>query len=745
MTQTETAATKSIEQIIATELSVTRNQVWSAIRLLEGGATVPFIARYRKEATGGLSDIHLRMLAERLEELKDLEARRNEILSAIESQGKLNDTLKAALLGAETKIKLEDLYLPFTTRKQTKAQEARDAGLQPLAQAILRDPQQSPEMLAAGYVAPLKGVPDAKAALDGARAILIETFSQDPELAGRLRERLWNSGWLITKKIGRDEEAAAKFSDYFDFREPIRQIPPHRILAILRGRKEAVLELHFATEGFRDYDDSKSEADADYILEIAGHFSFLAKGRPGDRWILETIRHAWKYGLRIRLELDLLMRLKQKGEKEAIKVFVDNLKTLLLAPPAGARTVLGLDPGFRTGVKAAAVDPTGRVLETAVIYPHPPQESLLQAAKIFLELIEKHKVELVAIGNGTASRETDAFIGAQLAHQPNLGAQKVTVSEAGASVYSASALATEELPLLDVTLRGAVSIARRLQDPLAELVKIDPKAIGVGQYQHDVNQNKLAAALQGVVEDCVNSVGVDINTASASLLSYVSGLSKKIAEAIVTHRNAHGPFKNRRQFLDLPEFRPKTFEQAAGFLRIKNGDNPLDASAVHPESYPVVERILSAHQKAIGSVIGDSRFLHSLKARDYADEHFGVPTIEDILAELEKPGRDPRPEFTAPAFKENIRAIGDLKQGMILEGIVTNVTNFGAFVDIGVHQDGLVHISQMSETFVQDPKELVQTGQFVKVKVLEIDAARRRISLSMKIFYSKPSRVRRPD
>ena len=733
----------SIEHILANELSVTSRQVWAAIKLLDGGATVPFIARYRKEATGGLTDTHLRMLSDRLEYLRELESRRVEVLHSIEEQGKLSENLKVLIQKAATKAELEDLYLPFRPKKQSKAQSARDRGLEPLAESLLKNPSLFPEVEALKFLSPDKDVPDIASALSGAKDILAERFSENSVLLGALRNKFWNEGWMVSKKkeIKIQNPEAEKFSDYFGFREAIRSIPSHRVLALLRGRKENILDVTLVTDGYAEFSSDKAGTDAEYIHAVAQHFQVESQKRPSDAWLMAAVIYAWKYKIRIHLEIDLFLKLREKAEEEAIRVFAENLRSLLLAAPAGSRVTMGLDPGFRTGVKVAVVGTAGQVLETAVIYPHPPEERRMDAIKILTGFIKKYQVELVAIGNGTASRETDAFVSDFAKRDPELHFSKVIVSEAGASVYSASALASEELPAMDVSLRGAVSIARRLQDPLAELVKIDPKSIGVGQYQHDVSQFRLGKMLHHVVEDCVNAVGVDVNTASAALLSYVSGLSKRAAENLVQRRNTQGLFKSRLQFLTIPDFGSKTFEQAAGFLRIHGGENPLDISAVHPESYPVVEKILSRTSKSMDELLGNHAILSSLKPEEFMDETVGAPTVRDILLELEKPGRDPRPEFRTAAFREDVTRLEDLKPGMTLEGTVTNVANFGVFVDIGVHQDGLIHISELSDQFVRDPQEVVKTGQVVRVRVLEIDRDRKRISLSMKRGSSKPARV----
>ncbi|HMW29508.1 MAG TPA: Tex family protein [Plasticicumulans sp.] len=716
----------NLSQTIATELAVRPAQVEAAVRLLDEGATVPFIARYRKEVTGGLDDTQLRTLEERLGYLRELEDRRAAVLASIGEQGRLTDALRADILAADTKTRLEDLYLPYKPKRRTKAQIAREAGLAPLAETLLADPQQAPEALAAGFVAPDRGVADVKAALDGARQILMETFAEDAELLGRLRERLWSEGVLASRLVDGRQDEGAKFSDYFDFAEPLHKVPSHRALALLRGRNEGVLTLGLdlpVAEG------QPHPAEA----MIAARFGVRALGRPADAWLTESVRWAWKIKLSSALDTELKNRLREAAETEAIRVFATNLKDLLLAAPAGPRAVLGLDPGLRTGCKVAVVDATGKLLATETIHPHVPHQRWDEALAKLAVLCRTHAVALVAIGNGTASRETDRLVAELIRREPGLGLGKIVVSEAGASVYSASELAALEFPGLDVSLRGAVSIARRLQDPLAELVKIEPKAIGVGQYQHDVNQTQLARSLDAVVEDCVNAVGVDVNTASVPLLTRVSGLNATLARNIVAWRDANGAFRNRAQLLKVPRLGDKTFEQAAGFLRIAHGDNPLDRSAVHPEAYPVVERILKRAGRDIGGVLGDTGFLRGLRPEQYTDGRFGVPTVRDIIAELEKPGRDPRPEFRTAAFREGVEDLKDLEADMVLEGVVTNVTNFGAFVDIGVHQDGLVHVSCLSEKFVKDPHQVVRAGDVVRVKVLEVDVKRRRIALTMRL------------
>lgn len=720
---------KSISSRLAAELSVREAQVAATIDLIDGGATVPFIARYRKEATGGLDDTQLRTLAERLVYLRELDERRVSILGSISEQGKLSPELEAALYAADNKTALEDLYLPYKPKRRTKAQIAREAGLVPLADGLLTDPSQDPNVAAAAYVNAEAGVADAKAALDGARAILIERFAEDAELLGQLREKLWNEGELVGQVVAGKENEGAKFSDYFEHREAIRATPSHRALALLRGRNEGVLSL---TLKYQPDETPITERSA-YEQLIAARFGVRDAGRPADKWLLDTVRLCWRAKIFLSLELELVSRLKDAADAEAIKVFADNLHDLLLAAPAGQRATLGLDPGLRTGCKVAVVDGTGKLLDTATIYPHEPRRDWDRSLAVLGALCARHRVDLIAIGNGTASRETDKLAQELIRAYPQLGMTKIVVSEAGASVYSASELAAREFPDLDVSLRGAVSIARRLQDPLAELVKIDPKSIGVGQYQHDVNQSQLARALDAVVEDCVNAVGVDVNTASAPLLTRISGLNATLAANIVSYRDQNGAFRNRKQLLKVPRLGDKTFEQAAGFLRIRDGDNPLDGSAVHPEAYPVVEQIVLKTGREMKSLLGDSGFLKTVKAVDYTDERFGLPTVMDILRELDKPGRDPRPEFKTATFQDGVEDIKDLQPGMVLEGVVTNVANFGAFVDIGVHQDGLVHISALSNKFVDDPRKVVKAGDVVKVKVMEVDAARKRIALTMRL------------
>ena len=717
----------SIEHRIAQDIAAKPDQVRAAVALLDEGATVPFIARYRKEVTGGLDDTQLRLLEERLRYLRELEERRGAVLASIEEQGKLSDALKNDILAADTKARLEDLYLPYKPKRRTKAQIAREAGLEPLATALREDPTLGPEAFAEGFVDAGKGVADVRAALDGARAILMESIAEDAHLVGELRDWLWDKGQIRARVVEGKENEGAKFRDYFDHVEPIGKIPSHRLLALMRARNEGVIELEL--QPALDAEQGHLEGEG----RVAAHAGILDRGRPADAWLRETVRLTWRVKLHLHLTLDLFGRVREGAEDEAIRVFGENLKDLMLAAPAGARTVMGLDPGIRTGVKVAVVDATGKLLATETIYPHEPKRQWNESLVALAKLCKQHGVDLIAIGNGTASRETDKLAGELIKKLPEAKLSKVVVSEAGASVYSASETAAKEFPNLDVSLRGAVSIARRLQDPLAELVKIEPKAIGVGQYQHDVNQVKLARALDAKVEDCVNAVGVDVNTASAALLSRVAGLSASVAENVVKHRDANGPFANRRALLKVPWLGDKAFEQCAGFLRVPNGDNPLDASAVHPEAYPVVERIIARCGREVRNVIGDTGFLRGLKPEQYTDDRFGVPTVRDILKELEKPGRDPRPEFVAPSFADGVEYLKDLKPGMILEGRVTNVAAFGAFVDIGVHQDGLVHVSALSHNFVKDPRDAVKAGDIVKVKVMEVDLPRQRIGLSMRL------------
>ncbi|MFJ9667880.1 Tex family protein [Streptomyces sp. NPDC101219] len=721
-----TPPTGSIEGRIAEELGVRERQVRAAVELLDGGSTVPFIARYRKEATEMLDDAQLRAVEERLRYLRELEDRRTAILESVREQGKLTEELQARIRGAETKARLEDVYLPYKPKRRTKAQIAREAGLEPLAEGLLGDPGVEPLAAAAAFVDADKGVADPQAALDGARAILTERFSEDADLIGELRERMWVRGRLAARVREGKEEAGAKFADYFDFAEPFTDLPSHRILAMLRGEKEEVLDLVLEPE-------EPTDGPSSYEGVVAHRFGIADRGRPGDKWLLDTVRWAWRTRILVHLGIDIRLRLRTAAEDEAVRVFAANLRDLLLAAPAGTRATIGLDPGFRTGVKVAVVDATGKVVATDVIHPHVPANRWDEAIARLARLSKEHAVELIAIGNGTASRETDKLAGELISRHPELKLTKVMVSEAGASVYSASAFASQELPDMDVSLRGAVSIARRLQDPLAELVKIDPKSIGVGQYQHDLSEVKLSRSLDAVVEDCVNGVGVDVNTASAPLLARVSGITSGLAENIVAHRDGNGPFRSRGELKKVPRLGPKAYEQCAGFLRIRGGDDPLDASSVHPEAYPVVRRMVRSTGQEVSSLVGNTGVLRSLRAEDFVDETFGLPTVGDILKELEKPGRDPRPAFRTAAFKEGVEKISDLSSGMVLEGVVTNVAAFGAFVDVGVHQDGLVHVSAMSKTFVKDPRDVVKPGDIVKVKVLDVDIPRKRISLTLRL------------
>ncbi|MET7686094.1 Tex family protein [Streptomyces sp. NPDC005423] len=738
MTTPEALAAGSIEGRIAEELGVRERQVRAAVQLLDGGSTVPFIARYRKEATEMLDDAQLRTLEERLRYLRELEERRTAILDSVREQGRLTGELEARIRGAETKARLEDIYLPFKPKRRTKAQIAREAGLEPLADGLLGDPTVDPLAVAAGFVDAGKGVADAQAALDGARAILTERFAEDADLIGELRERMWVRGRLAAKVREGKEEAGAKFADYFDFAEPFTALPSHRVLAMLRGEKEEVLDLVLEPE-------EATEGPSSYEGTVAHHFRIADRGRPADKWLLDTVRWAWRTRILVHLGLDLRLRLRTAAEDDAVGVFATNLRDLLLAAPAGTRATLGLDPGFRTGVKVAVVDATGKVVATDVIHPHVPANRWDEALAKLAVLAARHAVELIAIGNGTASRETDKLAGELIAAHPELKLTKVMVSEAGASVYSASAFASQELPDMDVSLRGAVSIARRLQDPLAELVKIDPKSIGVGQYQHDLSEVKLSRSLDAVVEDCVNGVGVDVNTASAPLLSRVSGISSGLAENIVAHRDSNGPFTSRAQLKGVARLGPKAYEQCAGFLRIRDGSDPLDSSSVHPEAYPVVRRMVKTAGSEVASLIGNTSVLRSLRPDDFVDEKFGLPTVTDILRELEKPGRDPRPAFRTATFKDGVEKISDLESGMVLEGVVTNVAAFGAFIDIGVHQDGLAHVSALSRTFVKDPRSVVKSGDIVKVKVLEVDIPRKRISLTLRLDdEAAPAQPRRP-
>ncbi|MGA3541127.1 Tex family protein [Micromonosporaceae bacterium DT194] len=723
--------TTSVDQRIAEELGVRTDQVRAAVELLDGGATVPFIARYRKEATGLLDDAQLRTLEERLRYLRELDERRAAILESIRNQGKLDEALEAQILAADSKARLEDIYLPYKPKRRTRAQIAREAGLEPLADALLADPGLDPRVTAAGYADADKGIADAAAALEGARHILIERFAEDADLIGELREQMWGRGRLVSRVREGQEAAGAKFADYFDFAEPFTRLPSHRVLAMFRGEKEGVLDLTMDPES--EPADELVPGPSRYEQRIAARFGIVDRQRPADRWLADTVRWAWRTRILIHLGADLRLRLWQAAEEDAVGVFATNLRDLLLAAPAGARPTMGLDPGLRTGVKVAVVDATGKVVATDTIYPHEPRRQWDASIATIARLARAHGVELIAIGNGTASRETDRLAADLIKLHPELGLTKVVVSEAGASVYSASAYASQELPQLDVSLRGAVSIARRLQDPLAELVKIEPRSIGVGQYQHDLSETKLSRSLDAVVEDCVNAVGVDVNTASAPLLARVSGIGAGLAENIVLHRDANGPFRTRTELKKVARLGPKAFEQCAGFLRIPGGDDPLDSSSVHPESYPVVRRILASAGSDLRGLIGRSTILRGLRATDFVDDRFGLPTVTDILRELEKPGRDPRPEFKTATFAEGVEKIGDLVPGMLLEGVVTNVAAFGAFVDVGVHQDGLVHVSAMSHTFVKDPRDVVKSGDVVRVKVLDVDVPRKRISLTLRL------------
>ncbi|MFC5510687.1 Tex family protein [Massilia jejuensis] len=743
----------SIEQRLAIALAAKPAQVAAAIALLDEGATVPFIARYRKEATGGLDDIQLRLLEERLRYLRELEDRRAAIVASITEQNKMTPELLQQIALAEDKTRLEDLYLPYKQKRRTKAQIAVEAGLAPLADDLLADPSRNPEQEAARYLREAfsnadgvsnPGVPDTKAALDGARQILMERFAEDATLLQALRDYVGEHGVVESKVVDGKQDAGEKFADYFDYAEPLSSIPSHRALALMRGRREGILDVILRL----DSEPEKPKWDAPLNpceSRIAARFGIKGAGRPADKWLLDTARWTWRVKSFMYIETELMGALRDKAELDAIKVFARNLKALLLAAPAGQRATMGLDPGLRTGVKVAVVDATGKVVDTATIYPHQPRNDWDGALQVLGQLAAKHKVSLISIGNGTASRETDKLAQDLIKAKPELKLTKIVVSEAGASVYSASEFASRELPDMDVSIRGAVSIARRLQDPLAELVKIDPKSIGVGQYQHDVSQTQLARSLDAVVEDCVNAVGVDVNTASAPLLARVSGLSSSVAQSIVSYRDLKGAFASRAALKAVPRLGDKTFEQAAGFLRVMGGDNPLDASAVHPESYPVVQKILADVKRDMKGVVGDSALIKRLDPARYADEQFGVPTVTDILKELEKPGRDPRPEFSTATFKEGVEEIGDLRPDMILEGVVTNVAAFGAFVDIGVHQDGLVHISALSSTFVKDPHTVVKAGQVVKVKVLEVDPKRKRIALTMRLTDTAPQPGAQPQ
>ncbi|UXI01415.1 Tex family protein [Photobacterium sp. TY1-4] len=733
-----------INQTIAHELAVRPEQVTAAVTLLDDGNTVPFIARYRKEVTGGLDDTQLRNLESRLGYLREMEDRRQVILKSISEQNKLTPALEAEIQAADSKTRLEDLYLPYKPKRRTKGQIAIEAGLAPLADSLWTDPSQSPEAAAAAFVAADKGVADTKAALDGARAILMERFAEDAALLDKIRRHLQQQAELSAAVVDGKEQEGAKFKDYFEYSETLKNIPSHRALALFRGRNEGVLQLTLNADPNQEAGTRGSYCE----VMIADHYGITLGTQPADSWRKQVISWAWRIKILMHMETELLSALREKAEDGAMQVFADNLKDLLMAAPAGPRITLALDPGLRTGCKVAVVDQTGKLLDTATIYPHQPQRQVAQSAATVLALITKHNVDLIAIGNGTASRETDSFV-ATLLKENNLKVQSVMVSEAGASVYSASELAANEFPNLDVSLRGAVSIGRRLQDPLAELVKIDPKSIGVGQYQHDVSQSMLAKRLDAVVEDCVNAVGVDVNTASAALLTRVAGLNGTIAQNIVNYRNENGRFDARTTLKKVARLGPKAFEQCAGFLRIMNGKNPLDSSAVHPESYAVVKNIAAANDKALDAIIGNSDFLKGLKPAEYTDAQFGLPTVTDIIRELDKPGRDPRPEFKTATFAEGVHEVKDLIPGMVLEGVITNVTNFGAFVDVGVHQDGLVHISALSDKFVSDPREVVKAGDIVKVKVMEVDLQRKRIGMSMRLSdepgQDKPARKPQPQ
>ncbi|HAS8378969.1 TPA: RNA-binding transcriptional accessory protein [Vibrio vulnificus] len=719
---------QAICRLIAQELNVRPEQVTAAVALIDDGNTVPFIARYRKEVTGGLDDTQLRNLDSRLSYLRELDDRRQTILKSIQEQGKLTAELESEILTADSKTRLEDLYLPYKPKRRTKGQIAIEAGLEPLADTLWNHPQTEPESEAIRYINGEKGVEDSKAALDGARVILMERIAEDANLLEKIRQYLNRHAEIVLRVVAGKEQEGEKFKDYFEHNEAISKVPSHRALAMLRGRNEGFLSLTLNADPQQDESVRQSYCET----LIADHYGVTLSSAPADNWRKQVISWAWRIKVSMHMETELMAAMKERAEIEAIEVFATNLKDLLMAAPAGPRATLGLDPGLRTGCKVAVVDATGKVLATDTIYPHVPQNQYDRAMQTVAALIKQHNVDLIAIGNGTASRETDAFA-ADLIKRGNLKVQKIMVSEAGASVYSASELAAKEFPNMDVSLRGAVSIARRLQDPLAELVKIDPKSIGVGQYQHDVSQSMLAKRLDAVVEDCVNAVGVDVNTASAALLTRVAGLSTTLAQNIVDFRDENGRFDSRTTLKKVPRLGPKAFEQCAGFLRIMDGKNPLDASSVHPEAYPVVKAIAEKNQKAVKALIGDSSFLKGLRAVDYTDEHFGVPTVTDIIKELDKPGRDPRPEFKTATFAEGIHNVSDLEVGMILEGVVSNVANFGAFVDIGVHQDGLVHISALTDRFVSDPREVVKAGDIVKVKVMEVDVQRKRIALSMRL------------
>jgi len=714
----------NIVEKIAGELNIKLSQATSAVEMLDEGSTVPFISRYRKEATGGLDDSQLRLLDERLGYLRELEARKETILKSIKEQEKLTPEVEKSIIESDNKTQLEDIYLPYKPKRRTKAQIAKEAGLEELSNKLLNDPSLDPEKTAEQYLNKEKNILTAKDALDGARHILMESFAENSDLVSFFREYLWNNA-ILKCEVQKDKEAiGAKFKDYFDYQEPVNKIPSHRALAVMRGQNEEILRYSLQLE---------EDIEFQCLQRIANTFNIQDKKRLADSWLLKVVQTTWKIKFYLKLELELISRLRDIAETEAINVFANNLKNLLMGAPAGSRTTLGLDPGIRTGVKVVVVDGTGKLLEHTVVYPHQPRNDWHGSIEVLNKLCVKHKVELVSIGNGTASRETDKLVNELKKLSPTLNLTSIMISEAGASVYSASELASKEFPDLDVSFRGAVSIARRLQDPLAELVKIEPKAIGVGQYQHDVNQVKLSKSLNNVMEDCVNAVGVNVNTASAPLLSCIAGLNERVANNIIEFRDKNGGFTTRSQLKKVPRLGDKAFEQAAGFLRIVDGKNPLDSSSVHPEAYSIVEKILKEKQKSIKEILGDAVFLKSLNAQDYTDENFGIPTVKDILSELDKPGLDPRPEFKTAKFKDGIETIKDLKAGLILEGVVTNVANFGAFVDIGVHQDGLVHKSLLANHFVKDPNDFVKVGQIVKVKVLEVDLNRKRIQLSMKL------------
>jgi len=732
---------KNISLRIAVELSVLETQVQAAIMLLDEGATVPFIARYRKEVTGGLDDTQLRTLEERLYYMRELDERREVILHKIREQDKLTPELETTIAEADTKTRLEDLYLPYKPKRRSKAKAAREAGLEPLALDLWQNPTLIPADAADAYINTEKGIEDGKTALEGARHIIMEKFAEDAKVLEELREYLWENVTFKSKVVEGREDKGAKFADYFDYHESLKDVPSHRSLAMFRGRKLGILRLSLMVEGKDSDGEIKDIAPQFCESRIAIHFKIEDQGRPADAWLSESVHSAWRFKIRPHLDAQLLTRLREAAENEAINVFASNLQDLLLAAPAGSRATMGLDPGLRTGVKVAVVNGTGKLVETTTIYPHAPRKRWQDSIDKLTALANQHQIQLISIGNGTGSRETDKLVTDLIKQHSELNLFKQVVSEAGASVYSASEFAAQEFPDLDVSIRGAVSIARRLQDPLAELVKIEPKSIGVGQYQHDVNKNYLARALDAVVEDCVNAVGVDVNTASIPLLSRVSGLNASLAHNIVAFRDQHGAFHNREVLTSVPRMGEKSFEQSAGFLRIIDGDNPLDASAVHPEAYPVIERIVAKTERPVKALIGEQKFLRNLNPKEYTDEIFGVPTVVDILRELEKPGRDPRPKFKTPKFKEGVNDLEDLEADMVLEGVVTNVTNFGAFVDIGVHQDGLVHVSAISHSFVKDPREVVKAGDVVNVKVLEVDLKRRRIALTMRLEEKKRRNV----